>query len=62
VTAEIRYKDKWKWYAVLYNLADGNVLNIDKVTKIQIYEALTFLAYKQDLNVLEKERRNGTGF
>lgn len=62
MTAEIRYKEKWGWYAVLYELAGGELLHIDKVTKIRIYEALTFLAYKQDRNVLEKERRNGTGF
>jgi len=62
VTAEIRYQEKWGWYAVLYELAGGELLNIDKVTKIRIYEALTFLAYKQDRNVLEKERRNVTGF
>jgi hypothetical protein len=37
------------------------VLKIEAVTKIKIYEALTFLAYQQDKFILDKEK-NGTGF
>ena len=41
-------------------LANENILNLNKVTKTPVYEALTFLAYKQDLNEkIENEyRRN----
>jgi hypothetical protein len=42
-------------------LAGGDVLKIEPVTKIKIYEALTFLSYQQDLFILEKER-NGAKF
>ncbi|QDP46312.1 MAG: hypothetical protein Unbinned4264contig1000_24 [Prokaryotic dsDNA virus sp.] len=39
-------------------LANENILNINKVTKTPVYEALTFLAYKKDLNQkIEDERR-----
>tara|TARA_A100001201_G_scaffold2475_2_gene6230 strand:- start:3258 stop:3392 length:135 start_codon:yes stop_codon:yes gene_type:complete len=39
-------------------LANENILNIDKITKIPVYEALTFITYKQDLNKkIEDERR-----
>ena len=61
ITTEKRYKSKWGWYAVLYNLSGGDVLKIEPVTKIKIYEALTFLSYQQDLFILEKER-HGTKF
>ena len=62
VTTEKRYKDKWGGYAILYELAAGDVLKIEDVTKIKIYEALTFLSYKQDLFILEKEKTNGSKF
>ena len=41
-------------------LANENILNFDKVTKLPLYQCLTFLAYKQDYNKkLENEyRRN----
>jgi len=42
-------------------LADGDVLKIEPVTQVKIYEALTFLSYQQDLFILEKEK-NGTRF
>ena len=50
-----RYTQKWGWYAILYDLANGDILKIESVTKTKIYEALTFLSYKQDRFLLEKE-------
>ena len=49
---------KWGWYNTIYMLANENILNFDKVTKLPLYQCLTFLAYKQDYNKkLEDERR-----
>tara|TARA_R110002012_G_scaffold277108_1_gene464272 strand:- start:599 stop:784 length:186 start_codon:yes stop_codon:yes gene_type:complete len=42
--------DKYGWYAILYNLAGENLLNISKVAKIPIYQTLTFLCYEMDNN------------
>lgn len=39
-------------------MANGDILKIDAVTKTKIYEALTFLSYKQDRFVLEKQQMN----
>ena len=39
---------KWGWYNVLFRLANENVLNINKITKLPILEVLTYLAYTQD--------------
>lgn len=43
-------QSKWGWYNTIYSLANGDVLNIDKITKRPILEILTFLAYTQDIN------------
>ena len=42
-------------------MAGGDITKIDAVTKIGIYQALTFLAYKQDKFILQKERHGNIG-
>jgi len=58
VTIETRYQEKWKWYPIIYELANGDILNMDKVTELKLYQALTFLSYKQDKFILEKKQSN----
>jgi len=41
---------KWGWYNILFRLANEDILKINTVTKIKIYETLTFLCYQQDYN------------
>ena len=41
---------KWGWYNTLYMLANENILNINKITKLPILEVLTYLSYTQDYN------------
>ena len=60
VTTEKKYKSKWGFYPIIYNLAGGDILKMEKVTKVKIYESLTFLSYQQDLFILEKDK-HGTG-
>ena len=43
-------QSKWGWYNVLYSLANNNILNIEKITRIPILEVLTYLSYSQDYN------------
>ncbi len=51
---------KWGWYNTLYSLANGDILNIEKVTNLGILEVLTFLAYSQDYN--NKKKNNYDNF
>jgi len=48
----------YSWYQFLMVLADENFLNIKKVVKQPIIEALNFLAYKKDKVEEEKKRIN----
>jgi hypothetical protein len=45
---------KWGWYAIIYQLADGDILRMEGVTRILVEEAFTFLAYEKDLNLSQK--------
>ena len=56
ITTEKRYVSKWGWYPILYDLAGGDILKLDAVTKTELYQSLTFLSYKQDKFILEKEK------
>lgn len=48
----------YNWYAFIMVLADENFLNIKKVVKQPIIEALNFLAYKKDKVEDEKKKLN----
>jgi hypothetical protein len=49
-----RVHEKWGWYGMMYQLADGDLLKMPQVEKIYIEEALTFMAYQKDLNMVDK--------
>ena len=53
-------QSKWGWYNVLYSLANNNILNIEKITRLPILEVFTYLAYTQDYN--NKQRSNYDNF
>ena len=37
----------WSWYSLLYKLADGKYLDIDKVGDTNFIGALNYLAYQR---------------
>ena len=47
---------KWGWYDVLYHLADEKLYRMNEITKMNIHECLTFLAYKQDVAQVESTK------
>lgn len=53
------FRDKWGWYRVMYRLANGDLLQLDAVSRILITEAFTFLAYEIDLQLTESIKING---
>ncbi len=48
------FADKWSWFGVLYRLANGEIVNLDTITKLPLLECLTWLSYETDL----QERKN----
>lgn len=55
------FRDKWGWYRVMYRLANGDLLQLDAVSRILITEAFTFLAYEIDLQLTDSIKINGNG-
>ena len=52
-----RFFDKWGWYDTIVKLAKGNILRINKVLEINVYEMHTFLAHLIDKEKLKAELR-----
>jgi hypothetical protein len=47
---------EWGWYASIFSLAKEDILNIPKVVKMNLREALTFLIFQKQLNeIRDKE-------
>ena len=59
-TKGVTMQSKWGWYNVLFSLANDNILNIEKITRLPILEVLTYLAFSQDYN--NKQRSNYDNF
>ena len=42
----------------MYRLTNGQIVNLDKITKLNLLEALTWLSYETDLNSQNKVNLN----
>jgi hypothetical protein len=42
----------------MYRLTNGEIVNLDKITKLNLLEALTWLSYETDLNSQNKVNLN----
>ena len=53
--AERRFAEDWGWYPSLLALCGGDLLHLDKATKVPVHQAMTFLAYTASKNELERK-------
>ena len=54
ITSDGDFADKWGWFGVMYRLTNGEIVNLGKITKLNLLECLTWLSYETDL----QERKN----
>ena len=53
------FVDKWGYFGIMYKLTNGDISKLEKITKLNLMEALTWLCYETDLNSLNKVNING---
>ena len=51
--SEANFAKKWAGYTSIYELANGNILQFDEVTRLPLEQCLLYLSYKMDKNFLE---------
>ena len=52
------FAEKWGWFGVMYRLTNGEIVNLERITKLSLLECLTWLSYETDLNTQNKVQRN----
>ena len=57
ITTDEKFARKWSWFGVMYNLTGGSIVNLERITKLSLYECLTWLTYEVDLNETKKVKR-----
>tara|TARA_Y100000385_G_C12727402_1_gene481222 strand:- start:318 stop:563 length:246 start_codon:yes stop_codon:yes gene_type:complete len=45
-----QFAEKWGWFGVMYKLTNGEIINLERITNLSLYECLTWLTYETDLN------------
>jgi hypothetical protein len=55
------FAEKWSWFGVMYRLTNGNIVNLDAITRLNLLECLTWLSYETDLQENENNKLNLDG-
>ena len=55
-TSEAQFGRKWGWYSSFYQLAQGDVTRFDRVGRLGVHEALTFLVFEKERIDLERKQ------
>ena len=52
-TVDEQFAEKWGWFGVMYRLTNGEIVNLERITNLKLYECLTWLSYETDLNTTQ---------
>ena len=44
------FAKKWGWFGVMHRLCNQDISNLERITKLNLLECLTWLTYETDLN------------
>ncbi|QDP51525.1 MAG: hypothetical protein Tp1111DCM843611_23 [Prokaryotic dsDNA virus sp.] len=44
----------------MYRLTNGEIVNLEKITKLNLLECLTWLSYETDLNITKQVNLDGS--
>ena len=55
------FAKKWSWFGVMYRLTNADISKLEKITKLNLLEALTWLSYETDLDNQNKVNTNYGG-
>ena len=48
------FADKWSWFGVMYRLSNAQIVNLERITNLNLLECLTWLSYETDLSTQNK--------
>ena len=48
------FAEKWGWFGVMYRLTNSEIVNLERISKLNLLECLTWLSYETELNQQNK--------
>tara|TARA_R110002050_G_scaffold132860_1_gene255080 strand:- start:469 stop:714 length:246 start_codon:yes stop_codon:yes gene_type:complete len=57
ISTDEQFAKKWSWFGIMYRLTNGEIVNLERITKLSLYECLTWLSYEVDLNEIKTVQR-----
>ncbi|QDP62829.1 MAG: hypothetical protein Unbinned579contig1003_24 [Prokaryotic dsDNA virus sp.] len=58
ISGEGKFQERWGWFGVMYRLTNGEIVNLERITKLKLLECLTWLSYETDLNEVKSVKRD----
>ena len=52
------FAERWGWFGVMHRLCNQDISRLEKITRLNLLECLTWLSYETDLNLQNKVQRN----
>jgi hypothetical protein len=52
------FAEKWGWFGVMYRLTNSEIVNLERISKLNLLECLTWLSYETDLNETRRTQLN----
>lgn len=53
------FAEKWGYFGLFYRLCNADISKLEKITKLNVVEAFTWLSYETDLNTQNKVKTYG---
>ena len=52
------FAEKWGWFGVMYRLTNSEIVNLERISRLNLLECLTWLSYETDLNETRRTQLN----
>ena len=54
-SASAQFGKRWGWYSSIYALAQGDIIQFDRITELPINQCLTYLTFEKQKNQIESD-------
>ena len=54
------FAEKWGYFGLMYRLCNGEIINLEIISKLSLLEAFTWLSYETDLNLNKQINLDGS--
>ena len=52
------FAERWGWFGIMYRLTNGEIVNLERISRLNLLECLTWISYETDLNASKTVKTN----